>query len=89
MVVLSFHCVGRVIGVTLLLPHTPCRSGLPSAVRGTFQPAGGSVEYLLADCAPSVATAATLTANENATRTGCRFLMRRSFAQLPAGVQWH
>ena len=28
---------GRVIGVTLLFDQTPCRSGWPSGVRGTFQ----------------------------------------------------
>jgi hypothetical protein len=36
---LSFHCVGRCIGVTLLFDQTPCRSGFPSGVRGTFQAA--------------------------------------------------
>ena len=34
---LSFHCVGRAIGVTLLFDQTPWKSGLPSGVRGTFQ----------------------------------------------------
>ena len=43
---LSRHCAGRVIGVTLLLDQTPCRSGRPSAVRGTCQ---------LPDCAWSEA----------------------------------
>src|SRR5438132_12854354 len=33
---LSFHCVGRAIGVTLLFDQTPCKSGWPSGVRGTF-----------------------------------------------------
>ena len=52
---LSFHCVGRVMGVTLLLPHTPCRSGLPSGVRGTFQPAGAAPVEAGGDWATSVA----------------------------------
>src|SRR5262245_34536963 len=59
---LSFHCVGRVIGVTLLLDQTTCRSGRPSEVLGTLYdgstpnmaPAGS-----LADCAVSDAAAKT------------------------------
>jgi hypothetical protein len=30
-----FQMAGRVIGVVALFPQTPCRSGFPSAVRGT------------------------------------------------------
>ena len=33
--------MGRVIGVTLLFDQTPCRSGWPSGVRGTFQVVAG------------------------------------------------
>ena len=37
---LSPNCSGRSIGVALLLAQMPCRSGCPSAVRGTVQPSG-------------------------------------------------
>src|SRR5215211_5106460 len=71
--VLSFHCVGRCIGVTLLLAQTPWRSGFPSAVRGTLY--DGSTPYLApgswaGDCA-MIETAAT----DNATRTAPAVLM--------------
>src|SRR4051812_5193505 len=60
MTALSFHCFGRVIGVTLLLDQTPCRSGCPSADRGTLYE--GSAPYIapggsFPDCAVSVAVA--------------------------------
>src|SRR5262245_50944136 len=64
----SFHCVGLVIGVTLLLDQTPCRSGCPSAVRGTLYDA--SAPYIapagnFADCAVNDAPASP-TATRNA-----------------------
>jgi hypothetical protein len=78
---LSFHCVGRVIGVTLLFDQTPWKSGLPSGVRGTFQvpaatagragvdvPARGAVADVTggADCAMTVTPAANPTAKKPA-----------------------